>query len=291
MWVLKKYFYKNVQNYPIGCSLSLVQEHFQMWRLPQEPGLGFGLQGSTPSTALLPPLFMLFPWTWSGVPWLSASGAHRIQSGSPTNPYPPSEYGGSGPDWKGEASRWDAESSLKVMGRVCVWGVEGGVALACGMAHNELLPSFCSSASQWEESLEGQITRAHRHKLKAKWRTGRTKTSWPGRVQMASFTNIWMSDELLLVFALLPTPAMKKLMTVKFKKWKAISTPLRAHVPLGLTVGWAQKPPINMILNILGDQYSTVVNLVLFDACLARTVMISCPTGPCAVVTAVGMRM
>lgn len=46
-----------------------------------------------------------------------------------------------------------------------------------------------------------------------------------------------------------------------------------------------------MILNILRDQYSPVVNRVLFDACLVCTDMISCPAGPCAAVAVVRMRM
>lgn len=134
---LKKiFFYKNVQNYHgYSLILSVVQEHFQMWELLQGPVLG----------------------SWK---LISDAGTTASLRGLPTNPYPPLEYGGSGPDWKGEASRWDAESGLKVVGGVG-WG--GGEAFACGMAHNELLPSFCSSASQWEESLEGQITRAQRH--------------------------------------------------------------------------------------------------------------------------------
>lgn len=62
------------------------------------------------------PSFMQFSRRWSGVPWMIAGGADRIQSGSSTNPNPP-EYGGSGPEWKGAVSCWDAESGLEVMGR------------------------------------------------------------------------------------------------------------------------------------------------------------------------------
>lgn len=128
------YFYKNVQDYHAGYSLilSVAQEHFQMWELLQGPVLG----------------------SWE---LISDTGTTASLRGLPTNPYPPLQYGGWGPDWKGEASRWDAEPGLKVVSS------RGGGAFACGMAHNELLPSFCSSASQWEESLEGQITRARRH--------------------------------------------------------------------------------------------------------------------------------
>lgn len=99
------------------------------------------------------PSFMQFSWRCSGVPWMIAGGADRIQSGSFPNPNP-LEYGGPGPEWKGAVSCWDVESGLKVMDRR-----GGGGRLACGMAQNELLASFCSSASQWEQSLEGQITR------------------------------------------------------------------------------------------------------------------------------------
>lgn len=68
---------------------------------------------------------MQFSWRWSGVPWMIAGGADRIQSGSSTNPNP-LEYGGSGPERKGAVSCWDAESGLEVMGRrekkePCLW--------------------------------------------------------------------------------------------------------------------------------------------------------------------------
>lgn len=103
MWV-----FKNVQNYPIGCSLSQMMLSF-FPDVKAATGTRFRVwdAGTNALRSLVVRLssFMLFPWTRSGVAWPSASRAHRIQSGSPTNPYPPLEYGGSGPDWKGEASR------------------------------------------------------------------------------------------------------------------------------------------------------------------------------------------
>lgn len=41
-----------------------------------------------------------------------------------------------------------------------------GKSFACGVAQNVLEPCFYSPASQWEESLQAQITRAQNHKQK-----------------------------------------------------------------------------------------------------------------------------
>lgn len=106
-------------------------------------------------------LFNSVCWRWTGVPQMIAGGTNRIQSGSST-PLSPLSWSTVSLGQRGRehgVSCWDGESGLEVMGR------REERAFACGVAQNELLPSFCSSASQWGKSLEGQITRAQRHKL------------------------------------------------------------------------------------------------------------------------------
>lgn len=132
-------------------------------------------------------LLSQFSWRWSGVPRMIAGGADRIRSGSSTN-LSPLEYGGSGPEQEGSG----------VLLRRTVWsggnGQKGKKSLACGVAQNELLPSFCSSASQWEKSLEGQITRAHAApQTQAKWRSAQEKKKLSGGVNIMSFMMIWLN--------------------------------------------------------------------------------------------------
>lgn len=88
---------------------------------------------------------------------------------------------------------------LCVLLRCRVWsegnGQKGRKSLACGMAQNELLPSFCSSASQWERSLEGQITRAQNHKLQQNGegkKTAGEEKKVKKRSDIMLFVNIWL---------------------------------------------------------------------------------------------------
>lgn len=85
------HYYKNVQNYIAGYifKLFLLLEQFQMCKLLQAAVLGWcefisdaRTTASHSLTARLPS-FMHFAWMWTGVARLSASGAYRIQSGSP----------------------------------------------------------------------------------------------------------------------------------------------------------------------------------------------------------------
>lgn len=87
---------------------------------------------------------------------------------------------------------------LCVLLRCRVWsegnGQKGRKSLACGMAQNELLPSFCSSASQWEQSLEGQITRAQNHKLQQNGggKNCQRRKKSEKRSDTMLFVNIWL---------------------------------------------------------------------------------------------------
>lgn len=121
--------------------------------------------------------------------WLQAEPADRIQSGSSTNPNPPRSTVGSGQRGR----------RLCVLLGCRVWskgnGQKGRKSLACGMAQNELLPSFCSSASQWERSLEGQITRAQNHKLQQNEggkNCQRREKKVKKRSDIMLFVNIWL---------------------------------------------------------------------------------------------------
>lgn len=70
-------------------------------------------------------------------------------------------------------------------------------AVASGMEQNELLPSFCFSASQWGESVTGQITRAQNHKLKQKSRInqGKKKSCQTELKSQSLWWFVWMMIE------------------------------------------------------------------------------------------------
>ncbi len=148
-------------------------------------------------------VFLQFSWRWTVAEWecfgwlwvmLTKSEVGRPPTSAPL------EYGGTGPEQKGATSCWDAETGLEVMGR------RGKKSLACGMAQNELLPSFCSSASQWEWSLEGQITRPQNHKLQQNGELPKKKREKSCLAELISCHLWWFGwtyDEVIFISALM----------------------------------------------------------------------------------------